>query len=262
METRACIEVDWSCLDQTTYANTLADTPEVIQRAEMFAQLAIQRLSGYQSGNCPVTVRPCIGSCAGVESAWLTQPTPFLVPFIRDGRWYNSCGCRPAGCSCSALTSIILPGPIGTIDEVKVDGQTIVKGVHYRVDDNSELVRLSGPEWPTCQDMTLADTEVGTISVTYTQGLAWDAGAAFIAGKLAQQYLNACNGDECQLPSSITTLVRNGVTFELGDTVFPNNKTGIPEVDLWVDHLNPYGRRVMSGLFSPDVVDPRRAGTI
>lgn len=253
-ETQVCITVDWSCYG--TPEQVAEIDPVVKARAEMFAQMAIRVLTGTQVGNCPITVRPCVNSCmrTSIYAPWSGLP---WVPYIRDGVWYNGCGCRPTDCSCTVLTQIHLDGPVGSVPVVKVNGVTLVSGTDYRVDVYDNLVRLSGPEWPICQDMTLPDTAEGTMSVTYVKGVALDTMGEFVAGVLAKEYVDVCLTKKCRLPASVTSLVRQGVTMEFGRDVFPNNRTGIPEVDIWVQTWNPYGVRVPAMVFSPDAPRPR-----
>lgn len=247
-----CITVDWSCMPDEEVD---ALNPVMKERAERFAQMAIRILTAGQVGGCPITVRPCVSSCTSstLFAPWAGLP---WVPFLRDGVWYNGCGCTPTDCSCSTLTTINLAGPVGSVPVVKVDGVTLVSGQDYRVDKQDRLVRLGGPEWPTCQDMTLDDTEVGTMSVEYVQGVTLDTMGEFVAGLLAMEYLNACNNKKCRLPATVTSVVRQGVTMEFGKEIFPGGRTGMQEVDLWVATWNPYKVKMPSMVFSPDVMQP------
>lgn len=241
-----CIAVDWSCLTDEQQA---ALDPDAKTRAELLAQNTIRVLTGGQVGNCPILVRPCIAGC-GVDF-------PILNPVIRDGRWYNTCGCPAEDCSCVALTKVILKGPVGGIVEVKVNGEALDPAM-YRVDNGNELVRISGPTWPTCQDMTLADDQPGTMSVSYFQGAALDRVGRFVAGVLAKEYLDACNGEECRLPFGVSSLTRQGVDFDFSAGLFPGNRTGIEQVDIWVAAWNPYSQKAPSMIFSPDEMGHRQ----
>ena len=250
-----CISVDWS-----PYGDQAAiDALDPFQKlsAEHFAQMAIRVLTGFQVGNCPITVRPCAASCLN-SAAWIPGTAPY-TPYINNGQWFNTCGHRPDGCSCDdTLEKIILPGPVGDVIEVKVDG-AILPTTAYRVDNSNELIRLGGEVWPTSQDMALADTAVGTMSVTYVRGVLLDTMGQLIAGLLAIQYLNASEGKECQLPSSVTSLSRQGVQMEFGPDVFPNGLTGIEAVDLWVRSWNPYSVKSPARIYSPDQSQARQA---
>lgn len=241
-----CISVDWSCVEPEKFA-TYDDA--TIARAEQLAAAAIRVLTGGQVGNCPTVVRPCTSACAASGS--MLTGAPWMTPYISNGVWYNTCGCRPGTCSCTALVTVRLPGPIGLIESVKVDGETVDPSFYF-VDDARTLTRIGGPEWPRCQDMTAPDTAEGTMSVTYVRGAVLDSLGEFVAGLLAREFLNACTDAECSLPASVISLARQGVTMEFGDGVFPGNRTGIDAVDIWVSSWNPYGVRTPSRVYSVD----------
>lgn len=247
-----CIDVNWlACMTAEEY-NALE--PEQVLVAELFAQSIIQQLTGFQVGMCPITVRPCLASC--FESSGV-QEFSIVNPHIRDGVWYNTCGCSPRGCECSWVEHIYLDGPVGAVTEVKVDG-AVVDPAYYRVDNFTDLVRVGGPEWPTCQDMSAPDTEVGTMSVSYVRGAALDPLGGVVAGILAREYLQACKGAECRLPASVVSLTRQGVSMQFDQGVFPGGVTGIDTVDLWIRQWNPYGIKSPTRVKSPDAAGNRR----
>ncbi len=248
-----CIPVDWSCKTDEEMADI---TPAQRVRAEAFAQTAIQVLTGRQLGNCPITVRPCLAGCLSMDPSYKSGGG-LLNPYLRNGKWYNTCGCNPTDCACTYFERIVLAGPVARIVEVKVDG-VVIPSTDYRVDNHRELVPLNGQEWLHCQEMTEPDTEPGTMSVTYVRGAEIDALGAFVAGLLASEYLNACSGAECRLPSSVVSMARQGISYEFGESVFPNNKTGMDEVDLWVQSWNPYNVKSPSRVFSVDKMPHRQ----
>lgn len=250
----ACITVNWDCNPEVRDA-TDPETVANRERAELFAQATIQVLTGRQLATCPIIVRPCVSGCVAYTDAVLS--VPFVVPFIENGIWYNSCGCKPADCSCKELTVIRLAGPVADILEVTVDGVS-VDPAHYRVDNSSQLVRLGGVEWPSCQDMAAPTTAPGTMSVEYVRGAALDTLGEFVAGLLANDYLNACNGGECSLPAGVTSIARQGVQVEFGSEMFPGGRTGIDAVDVWVESWNPYKVKSPSRIHSVDKVRPRQ----
>jgi hypothetical protein len=156
----------------------------------------------------------------------------------------------------------VLPAPVNEIIEVKVDGAPLVTGA-YRVDDNRMLVRVDGESWPHCNDLTKADTEVGTWSVTFTVGQPVPEGGKWAVGELACQLIRAKNGEDCRLPRTVSRLVRQGVTIEFPDMIdlFKNGLTGLYLVDLFVKSVNPAGLVQRSRTYSVDDVLARRAGT-
>jgi hypothetical protein len=227
----ACLGTDWDALD-----------PSVQERAEALSIASLRQLTAYRVGGCPITVRPCVQRCVrtwGQAHGWpMTGWGPSQLP---DGTWVNSCGCS-TDCSCTSLCEVVLAAPVGPVSSVKVDGG-VLQPSDYRVDGN-RLVWTGGGDcpWPICQDMSLADTEVGTFSVSYLNAHTPDALAAYAAGVLAMEFAKACTGSsKCRLPSTVTSVARQGVSFTLGSGAFPDGLTGIREVDAFVNLWRPPG---------------------
>lgn len=256
--------------DSTTWPSsrtwpTGAELTEVIvqQRAlaEMFGWTTLQVLSGHQIGICPVMVRPCKKSCrfgtyyvAPASGSGGSSFTPHLV----NGQWVNSwCGDR-FDCSCSSVEEVVLPGPVGAVVEVKIDGIAL-PDTAYRVDNGNRLVRTDGEGWPYCQDMSAADSEEGTFSVTYIQGAAPDPLVDYAAGILAEEFYKSIIGDKkCRLSSTVTAVTRQGVSYEMTRGLFENGRTGIPEVDSILSRFNPYSLKTRPVIASPDSMPVRR----
>src|SRR5690606_6789226 len=121
---------------------------------------------------CEQTLRPCRRDCWGGDTwpwrgSWWewtggTWPQPALI----GGSWFNlTCGGCPNSCSCTTLSEVLLPGPVDCVTEVLVDGEQLIEGVDWRLDDNRLLVRLGGM-WPKCNRLDLPDDHPGTWSVT------------------------------------------------------------------------------------------------
>jgi hypothetical protein len=106
--------------------------------------------------------------------------------------------------------------------------------------------------------MAAPTTAAGTMSVEYTRGAALDSLGEFVAGLLANDYLEACNGGECSLPAGVTSLARQGVQIEFGPEMFPGGRTGIDAVDVWVESWNPYKVKSPSRIYSVDKVRARQ----
>lgn len=246
--TTLCWPVDWSCVPNEDDID-----PVVKVRAEALATSALRSLTAYQVGGCPIQVRPCSLGC-GQRSGYQVWPItgePGTGPFIStSGRWVNGCGCGTA-CSCTTLSEVILPGPVGRIDEVLLDG-VVLASTDYRVDDGNRLVRTDGDVWPVCQDMGAPVGDDGTFAVTYLRGIPVDGQASYVAGVLAYEFAKACGGSKCGLPKNITQVARAGVTYEIEPGTFPNNATGIFVVDAWLRTINPYAVILPAQVFSPD----------
>lgn len=242
-----CLGDDWDALDESVQDRSLA-----------LASATLRRLTGYQVGGCPITVRPCKAGCVGygyhipaywdMAGAWGAGG---FWPHIESGVWVNSCGCT-TDCACETLCEIALPAPVGRVDEVKVDGQ-VVDPADYRVDGNRVVwVGSTDCPWPTCQDMAAADTEVGTFSITYLNSYPVDSLGAYAAGILAFEFAKACIGSgKCRLPAGVTTVTRQGVSYDIASGSFPNGMTGIREVDAYIALWNPKGLRQPVAVWYP-----------
>lgn len=228
---------------------------EVRQRAIALATETLRILTGYRVGGCPVTVRPCSTSCVAASAAWGGWG-PGWTPYVDSlGRWVNGC-CGSSTCDHLGAASIVLPGPVGRIDAVLLDGEALDPG-DYRVDNGNELVRTDGGVWPTTQEMALAPTEVGTFAVTYLRGIPVDGLGSYAAGVLACEYAAACSGSKCRLPSGVTNITRQGVSMEINSGFFPGGLTGIREVDVFITRWNPNGLKAPTTVWSPDLPHSR-----
>lgn len=248
--------IDEGCLDESW--EDLDD--DLKERSVALASATLHRLTGYQVGGCPVTVRPCKQSCRGVSmSYWMLRESPTFTgwwPQNWSGVWINGCGCT-TDCSCSTVCEVTLPGPVGEVIEVKVDGDVADPG-NYRLDAN-RLVWTGGGDcpWPACQDMAAADTEADTFAVTYLNSYPVDSMGAYAAGLLAAEFAKACSGGKCRLPATVTSVSRQGITYEVAAGTFPNGTTGIREIDAYIGLWNPGHLRQQTRVWSPDVRGPR-----
>jgi hypothetical protein len=274
-----CWPVNWACdMEFYTELTTMEDpenpgvtipNPEGIAVAEWAESLAAQTmrmLTGYKVGGCPVVLRPCTPRCIpgswlvapGMTSNWAGYSGWTFSPYIGNGgQWLNACGCKSTdSCSCVTVQEVILPKSTGFIREVSIDGAVLDPSA-YRVDNGNRLVRTDGGTWPACQDMNLDGGE-GTFIVIYQEGAEVDALGAWAAGRLASEFARSCTGGACQLPPNVVTVTRSGVTMELAAADFPTGRTGLREVDLYVQNWNPYGMRSEAEVFSIDVPTGRK----
>lgn len=258
-----CWPVNWQACSPDILVGL---TPEQILLSEALAAQTLRMLTGYRVGGCSVTVRPCNRSC--IPGTWLTAPdlgalfagvnngyfgfSPYIGP---SGQWLNACGCSGDGCSCTKVEEVWLPGTVGRIDSVVLDGVTLPTTA-YRVDNNNRLVRTDGGTWPTCQDMNL-DSGVGTFIVTYLDGNEVDGVGAYVAGILAAEYARACQGADCALPSNVANIARAGITMELDPEMFQGGVTGNRTVDSYIRIWNPTDT-LPSGVYSIDAPKARR----
>jgi hypothetical protein len=242
----ACLGDAWDALD-----------PEVQDRAVGLASATLRRLTGYRVGGCPVTVRPCRQSCTdtlAMPSYWSVMGRGFMPFITAGGAWINSCGCT-TDCACEVLCEVNLPGPVGGVQSVKVDGAEVTD---YSLYGNKIVWNGTGDcPWPVCQNLTLADDQPGTFSVTYLNSYPVDTLGAYACGVLAYEFAQACAGNKCRLPTNIVSMTRQGVTMEIASGSFPGGFTGIREVDAYVAIYNPRGLREQTRVWSPDIHSPR-----
>lgn len=242
---------DWP-IDTTCMEDEWTDfEPEVQARSLALAAATLRRLTGYRVGGCPVTIRPCFqtaGACghARFDDSW---GRGFTYPYLYGGLWYNSGTCG----TCQTACEVALPGPVGEVYEVKVDG-AVVSSTKYVVDGNLLVWRSVDPcPWNAPNDLSKPDTAVGTFSVRYLNAYPVDGLGAEAATRLAIEYARACMGNDCQLPPGVTTIVRQGVTMDIASGAFPDGVTGIREVDTYVALWNPEGLRQQPKIWSPDL---------
>jgi len=252
-----CVPVDWSCADP----GFLESLDEGIQaKAEALAGATLWALSAHQIGGCPVDLRPCARGCSepgaymqapmmsGTASALGAQVGPWWA-HIEQGQWVNTvCGCQ-TDCSCSEVPEVRLPAA-GIVYGVTIDGETVDPAA-WRVDDGVRLLRVDGGAWPKCQDMSAAPDADGSFVVSWKEGSAPDAVVAWAAGLLALEYAKACAGQTCALPDGVTSVTRQGVSWEIATSIFDEGLTGIREVDAVVRIFNPYGLRTPPRVWTP-----------
>lgn len=238
----ACLTAEWEAMP-----------PEVQTRAQALATASLRRLSGYRVGGCPITVRPCVLGCNDVSLYFARRWGPRQTA---TGEWVNSCGCY-SQCSCTELCEVLLAAPVGPVSWVKVDGNVIAP-TDYRV-DGDRLVWVGSTEcpWPVCQDMTQGDDKPNTFAVRYLNAHAPDDLAAYAAGVLAMEFAKACTGGKCRLPTNVTSVTRQGVSFEIAAGTFPNGVTGLREVDSWLGLWNPQALRQATSVWAPNQRRPR-----
>lgn len=262
-------ETDWGCAytnEQLVEMREDAKKAKAMQRAEALAWTSLAALTAYQIGVCPIEIRPCAARCAPTGS-WMVAPAggsslaglptmtigASFTPHISGGNWVNSCGCGTGDCSCSSVSEVYLPGPVGAIESVRIDGE-LVDPSRYRVDNGNRLTSMDpNLVWPVCQDMRTSSDEIGSFAVTYYRGAAPNEMTQYAAGVLATEFYKACTGDsKCRLPRGIRTVTRGNASYEIDSTIFENGLTQIPEVDAVIRIYNPHLLKSAPRVLSPD----------
>lgn len=227
--------------------------PALQDRAIQMAWSTMRLLTGGMVGNCLVTYRPCVPKpCDTCAESWL------LAPYLKDGKWHNT-QCGTSKCSCVQLSEVRFPGKVAEVQEVYLDG-ALMDPTAYRLDHNNRLLRTDGGVWPACQDMRLEHTDPGTYAVFYFPGVKPSSSGLWAIGVLAWEFSKACVGDKCRLPSSVTSISRQGVSMQFDNSMFSNGLTGIREIDAYILSVNPHKLKTPPLVFSPDVEHGRATG--
>lgn len=251
--------------------NTEGVTGETIDRMIMAATEVYWGLSGRQFGVCTVPpLRPCRRDCWDGHGIEWVGGNPFVTGWGYPG-WQSRgplwlglmCGSCVGDCSCTTVEEALLPSPVAEVVEVKIDG-AVLESTKYRVDNWRLLVRTDGLTWPRCQSMGLADTAVGTWSVTVKVGKAVPILGELAVGELACELIKGCSEpNECAVPAHLLARTRAGVAesfVDLADLI-KYKLTGFPAGDYFLRTFNPSGLSSRSSVHSPDYTPARRAGT-
>lgn len=169
-------------------------------------------------------------------------------------------GAQCDGCGDWSFSALELKGPIVWTDAnpitVTVDGTTLASdGTKWVLIDKRWLLRVDGNIWRRCQDIRLASTELGTLQVVYSYGTPVPAGGIQSAISLACQLalLFGWIAGDCQLPQRVSSLVREGVSVQIIDSlsIIKDGGTGITDIDMWLTAVNPCGLRRRPRVYSP-----------
>lgn len=237
-------------IDWPQSVDILAEDEYLVARAEQLAAGALRFLTLYRVGGLPITVMPCPNTCRRpfTGGQFGHSYVPFY-PVLLDSGAYGNCFCG-SSCDCAAVSSVLLVGPIGRVDEVKVNG-VVLPRTAYRVENGQRLVRIDGGSWPACSG--------DNFTVTYLNAYPVGVLGQQIGGLLAYEYLKLFKEDsDCRLPASATSVARNGVNVEITNEMFPDGKTGIQAVDIYLSQWNPHGVRAPSVVISPDIREQRQ----
>lgn len=240
-----CLGSTWEGLDS-----------EVKERSLMLATSALVSLTYGRVGTCPVTIRPC-PEPRQCRCGW----NPHIGA---DGLWRNGCEHTYA---CKPLVEIDIPGPVGYIEEMKINGVTVdLWNGDWRLDNGHLLVWQGEGVSPVLgyQDLNLPDTEPGTWSITYSNSHAVGREGQIAVAYLAAEFAKACLPKaKCTLPRSVRQIARAGVSFTLEAGLFPNGLTGIDMTDQFIVKWAPPGSPMRNAqVFDPRRARPRRVGVV
>lgn len=210
-----------------TAEDTADPTHPLAPQAAEIASLMLYKLSGEKyPGTLTVTEwygtsRDCCLICA----------SPGMVPHAHLSAGHNTKAVRLRG------------RPVKTIVSVETaDGVLAPSG--YRVENRAVLSRVDG-YWNLNSGVT----------VTYSYGMNPPAAGYAAAVALANEYLLLLDDpDKCALPSHVTSVTRQGMTFELADLekLVAAKQTGIWDIDMFVQTFNPSGALKRARVFVPE----------
>lgn len=230
-----CLDDEWSTLD-----------PDVQERALRLATSSLQMLTNYRVGTCPVTIRPCLKQRrCGCD--W--------NPHIRSGVWVNDCTHRD---ECKPLSQYEIPGPVGYIESMLIDGVAVdLWNGDWRLDNGHILVWQGDgvSPLPETQDLNKPDSAPGTWSITYSRSHPVTEDARIAVAYLAVEFSRLCGPSKkkCSLPKNVRNVTRLGVSFTIEAGLWPGGLTQIEMADQFILKWNPPG----SPIRSATVFDPR-----
>lgn len=220
------------------------------------ASYIIWALTGRRFGLCAVTTRPCQPANVPLYltfPAWASWDVNVPGGGIAGADMLAPPGaCCKGSCSCSP-SSITLPGPVGAVTAVTIDGAVLDPSA-YRL-SGSVLIRQDGGIWPATQDLALPAGEPNTWSVSYTRGEAVPDVLLDAAGIYACELAKARTGGPCALPGRVQSVSRQGVDIEFVSMsdYLEKGFTGVPEVDQIIATINPYGLKSRPRVASLDL---------
>jgi hypothetical protein len=238
--------------------------------AAAVASEILYRLSGkLWTGACgPVTVRPICRPHNTNERAWGASMGLGIMA-------YGMCGGMTAGANIAGHYGHSHPPevdlgvfPVTEIISVLINGEEI-PSEEYQLQDYRKLVRTLPTDtsvptemwgWPTAQRLDLPDTQQDTFSVTYMYGNTPPIGGIRAALTLAYNLAQAYNDDPNDFPIRTTSVQRQGVSQSTTDVedIVQKGLTGIYQVDLWINSVNPGGQKFKSQVWTPDAKPARR----
>jgi hypothetical protein len=135
---------------------------------------------------------------------------------------------------------------------VKIDGDTFTD---FYVRDGYKLVRSDDRPWPSRNRLSLADTEEGTFSITYSFGTPAPDAVKRAALTLAVEYAREDMRDpRTRLPPGTRSASRDGMSVGLDTEVDRIRTAGsaIPEIAAIMGTFNPTNNRMPTMIYSPD----------
>lgn len=242
----------------------------VLDRAAADASDFLFALSGRKfPGACEAVIRPTARPRAWSLRSW-SDYLSSLSGVGYSSTW-GTCGGDGADACFSPPQVDLGVYPVRGIVQVKIDGQ-VIPANEYEVRDMRTLVRMRSTAsavptvrwgWPTCQDLSLPDTEPNTFSVTVQYGEDPPDIGRSAASALGAEFAKARSNQQSRLPARLTSITRQGVTMAVLDPMqfLDNGLTGIYEADLFIRAINPGKQVSRPRVYSPDIDRHTRPST-
>jgi hypothetical protein len=133
--------------------------------------------------------------------------------------------------------------PVRSIVKLEVGGVTVSPD-DYDLYNGAILRPSANVAWGVCSSPV----------ITYEYGAEPTIMAKMAARKLADELVLAFNGKECQLPSTVTSVSRQNLSFSIFDPqdFLDKGRVGLYEVDLFLQMVNPGKAAKRPRVFSPD----------
>jgi hypothetical protein len=208
---------------------------DLVTAAVDASQSILWAMTGRRFGICETTESyrmPCTSQCY----------TPWQDNF-GPGVDYQLGNDNRRKCCAIALES----RPVKAIMEVKLNGDVLDPDEYYL--GRGTLYRI-GQCWP-CDE----ECDLPPIEVTYKYGIDVPVLGELAMGELACELLAGWDGMDCRLPSNAVSVTRQGVTVDLSspETLFAQNRIGLPISDQFIYTSNPDRLRSRSTIHSPDI---------
>lgn len=168
------------------------------------------------------------------------------IPAIVLGHGDGSCGCNQR---------IRLRGrPVKSIDTIVTAASAVISPTTYRLIDKAIVEFITPVDLSDCG---------GGVAITYSYGATVPKAGRIAARILANELVKAKDcPDECQLPTRVTSVSRQGVSYTILDPqeFLDKGRTGIYEIDLFLQATNPARALKKPRVFSPDLPRGSRIG--
>lgn len=197
-----------------------------------FVSRRLWQATGRRYGVVEKTLRPVRTHVSRTESArMMRQGVPVnSIPRVDLG--------HDASCTCQ-LSALRLPGPIGEVSSLLVNGAEVGTGGMAIAPDRRWLWLVDGSWFPCSQDLTadpateVEDPEIDAWQVTYKYGRTIPADGRAVAAHLVEHFLGLLPSGSCSMPAGLQKLQRQGVSMDF-DKDTSNGKTGVEIVDEWI----------------------------